>query len=325
MPSTTALSIGAFDGVHLAHATLVREARSAVGAGGRVVVLTFDPHPATVLRPDDAPPRLSTLEQRRAWLATAGADEVVALRPTAELLRRSPERFIGELVEQYRPGLFVEGPDFRFGHERRGSVDTLRDLGATLGFEVRVIEPVMAALSDQHVVPVSSTMIRWLLRHGRVRDAAALLGRPYELVGTVVAGARQGRELSMPTANLEHGEALLPADGVYAGRASAPDGTTFPAAISVGTKPTFGTHARLCETHLIGYDGPLDDYGWTITIRFAEWLREQLSFDGIEALVAQMQRDVTRAKAVGGGAASARPAFRACVETPGRRGAEAAS
>lgn len=293
MTSSTALTIGNFDGVHRGHVDLVQTARRAVG-DGRVIVLSFDPHPVTVLRPGSLAGRLTRFEQRASLLMEAGADEVIPLRPTEDLLRLSPDAFIEQIVNEHRPTLLVEGPDFRFGHARSGTVQTLQAFGELHGFETIVIDPVEAALGDQHVVPVSSTMVRWLIAQGRVSDAAALMNRPYEMHATVVQGDRRGRELGYPTANLETDDLVIPADGVYAGFARRPDGAEFAAAISVGAKPTFGARPRTVEAHLIGYDGPVDEYGWDIRLKFNFWLRDQLKFDGVETLVQQLVRDVAR-------------------------------
>ncbi len=296
MSDGTAITIGSFDGVHRGHLELVRAARRAVGERGRVIVLSFDPHPLSVLRPRDTPARLSSFDQRVEWLTgdgvAGGADEVVALSPNPEFLDQSPEAFLESLVKAYAPAVIVEGPDFRFGRGRAGSPRTLEDLGARHGYRTIIIDPVEATLTDHTILTVSSSMIRWLVAHGRVRDAAALLGRPYELTGPVVAGDRRGREIGVPTANLNHRDRLLPADGIYAGVAIRPDGRSFPAAISVGAKPTFGAHPRLCEAHLIGYEGPLDDYGWEIRVRFGDWLRDQIAYRRIDQLTDQIRRDL---------------------------------
>lgn len=297
MPAT-ALTIGTFDGVHRGHAALVAAARSAAGPTGRVVVAAFDPHPMAVLRPGHAPARLSSAAQKKRWLLETGADEVTILTPERALLSLGPREFLEAFLHQHPATTIVEGPDFRFGRDRAGDIDGLRRLGRTLGFEVTIIEPVEATLTDHTVVPLRSTMVRWLLRHGRVRDAARLLGRPYELESRVVRGEQRGRTIGCPTANLEHLDALLPADGVYAGTATLPDGATRAAAISVGTKPTFGEFERLCEVHLIDHDGRLDEYGWTLRVTFERWLRDQMAFSGVEPLLRQMQRDVANAREI---------------------------
>jgi riboflavin kinase/FMN adenylyltransferase len=298
MTTGTALSIGNFDGAHAGHVALVRAARDAVGPAGRVVALSFDPHPAAVLHPDRRPERLSLFSQRARWLETAGADQVVALSPTPRLLAQGPREFLADIMAAHRPSVIVEGPDFRFGRDRQGSVQTLLELAPDLGYQAIIVDAVEASLTDGSVVVISSSTIRWLLRQGRVRDAARLLDRPYELIGQVVPGDRRGRRIGMPTANLDHGGCLLPADGVYAGTARRPDGAVFPAAISVGTKPTFGHHPRVCEAHLIGFDGAMDEYGWTMTLHLVDWLRDQITCPDRESLVEQMRRDVDEARTI---------------------------
>lgn len=308
MPATV-VTVGNFDGVHLGHVALVAAARVAAGSTGRVVALAFDPHPAAVLRPGSAPARLTTFTQRERLLRAVGADVVEALTPAPAFLARSPEEFVAWLRERHAFSAIVEGSDFRFGRDRAGDIDALRRIGATSAaapFATIVVPPVETALSDQTIVPVRSSVIRWLLERGRVRDAAICLGRPYELECRVVRGDQRGRTIGYPTANLDHGDRLLPADGVYAGSASIGHGEnqrTFRAAISVGTKPTFGASERTCEAHLLEFDGRLDDYGWTIRLRFERWLRDQLTFAGLEPLLAQMALDVAstvRASSTGG-------------------------
>jgi riboflavin kinase/FMN adenylyltransferase len=278
---------------------LIEAARDAVGDGGRVVVLSFDPHPRSVLQPSHALERLTTFATRRALLCEHGADEVVGLDPSNGLLGLTPEAFLKTVVDEHHPSFIVEGPDFRFGRDRAGTVQTLRDHEATGGFQTRVIDPVEAVLSDCAIVEVSSSLTRWMLNRGRVRDASLLLGRPYAVGGTVRSGARKGRSIGVPTANLDTGDVLLPADGVYAGRARLYGGREFVAAISVGTKPTFGDHPRVCEAHLLDFDGPVDHYEWAMELSFVEWLRDQVAFSGVEALRAQLRRDIAATRAVG--------------------------
>lgn len=302
MAQPTAITIGNFDGVHLGHAKLVQTSRALVGKTGRVVALVFDPHPMTILRPDAVPTRLSTMAQRTTWLRTMGVDEVVTLTPTCDFLGQSPREFIEKITANFSPGFIVEGPDFHFGKGRAGSVDTLHELEQSFGYQTHIVYPVEAALCDQSTVTVSSSVIRWLIQHGRVRDAGLLLGRPYELVSTVVSGDKRGRTIGVPTINLANTGCLLPADGIYAGRANRAEGETYPAAISIGTKPTFGEHPRTCEAHLIGYHGPLDDYGWNVRLQFTDWLRDQLTYTSVEPLIDQLKRDITNtAKAIGTG------------------------
>jgi len=300
---TNVLTIGNFDGVHLGHVALVRRAReAAVSLGGKVIALAFDPHPFTLLRPRDVPARLSTFEQRAALLRAAGADEVVRLEPTPQQLAQSAEGFVDEVVAKYAPGAFVEGSDFHFGKGRAGNVETLSAWGASRGFDVHVVDPVEVDLSDQHLVRASSSLVRWLLDHGRVQDAALVLGRDYQLAGEVVRGDRRGRDLGFPTANVRTACAL-PLGGVYAATATLPDGREFPAAVSVGPRPTFNAPEPRLEAFLMlpspgrrGEPVPgLPEYGWTLSLSFRAFLREQLKFDSLPQLIEQMARDCERA------------------------------
>lgn len=304
MPVRTVLTIGNFDGVHLGHQALVERARAIADDGsgtGRVVAIAFHPHPVTVLAPRRATPPLSTLTQRAASLHQAGVDEVVRLEPTPGLLNLTPRQFVDRLVTDFRPSAIVEGKDFRFGHRRAGDVETLRELGKERGFEVHVIEPVTVALTDQTVVTASSTITRWLLGNGRVRDAACVLGRSYELAGTVVRGDRRGRDLGFPTANLRI-NSLAPGDGVYAAHAMLPGGRVYPAAVHVGPAATFDKAERSVEAHVIGWPGPKEEggpeYGWGLSLVMVAWLRGQVRFDSPSDLVDQMRRDVARAREI---------------------------
>lgn len=306
------VTIGTFDGVHLGHAALLREARrvaSGLGADTRVVALAFDPHPLTKIKPDAVPPLLTTFDWRTALLREAGADVVERLEPTSELLNLSPRDFIDGVIARHGAAAFVEGPDFRFGHDRAGDVRTLMAIGGEMGFETVVLEPVEIDLSDQTIVRASSTMVRWLVTQGRVTDAARLLGRDYELTGTVVRGNQMGRTIGFPTANLDT-PCLVPADAVYAGRAHLPDGRTLPAALHVGTRSTFNDMRRSVEAYLLDWDGalgtptgsgsgaPLYEYGWPLRISFATHLRDQAKFESVDKLVDQIRRDVARTRRV---------------------------
>jgi riboflavin kinase/FMN adenylyltransferase len=307
MSRPRAVTIGHFDGVHRGHAALIEAARRAVGPQGRVVVLAFHPHPLVVLRPSAAPPRLSTFPQRREWLLRCGADEVIVLEPTPELLGRTPAEFLQWLRTEHDPAVVVEGPDFRFGRERSGDIATLEAHGRSQGYRTIVIDRVTSVLADQEVVTVSSTLVRWLVARGRVRDARLLLGRSYELEGRVVPGDRRGgRQLGFPTANLDCGEQLLPADGIYLGTAVLPEGLEHAAAISVGTKPTFGPGgARVCEAHLPGCDAP-QEHGWEVRLRFHDWLRDQITYPAVAPLIEQMRRDVASVRRWAAGPCTAR-------------------
>lgn len=284
------ISIGNFDGVHLGHQALVDRARVLAGAS-RVAVVSFEPHPATILRPDVAPARLTDFDRRRELLLAAGADEVRELQPSPELLGLDAEAFIDRLCSELDFEAIVEGRDFRFARGRSAGVQELAAIGERRGFQVELVDDVMVSLEDRSEVPVRSGLVRWLLEHGRVVDAARALGRPYRLSSTVVQGDKRGRTLGFPTANLARGEQLLPADGVYAGLAHLPDGTRRVAAVSIGSKPTFGVNERIAEAHLIDHDAPLDEYGWKLEVDLVRWIRDQLRFDDVERLIERMGRD----------------------------------
>ncbi|MGQ0626703.1 MAG: riboflavin kinase, partial [Phycisphaerales bacterium] len=227
--------IGNFDGVHVGHTALARTV-AAAATGPGACALVFDPHPLALLRPADAPARLTTFEDREALLRAAGVGRVIRLVPEPQMLERSPAQFVDWLVQEHAPYMVVEGADFCFGKGRSGNVALLAELGAARGFEVRVVPPVQVVLDDHSVVKASSSLCRWLISHGRVADAARVLGRRHTLVGTVVQGDRRGRTIGFPTANIDT-PVLLPADGVYAARAVLPDGRAFPAAANIGERP----------------------------------------------------------------------------------------
>jgi len=302
-----AITIGNFDGVHLGHKALVdacvAHARS---RGGRVVALAFDPHPSALLRPAHTPLRLTTFAQRRNALLAAGADEVVRLEPTPALLDKSAEEFLGWVLDEFKPGLIAEGEDFHFGKNRTGNVHTMREQAAGRGCVVQVVAGVEVTLNDHAVVRVSSSLVRWLLNHGRVADAAIALGRPYEYVGTVQQGDRLGRQIQIPTANVVS-ECMMPMNGAYAGTGTLPDGTTLPAAINVGMRPTVNGVQRRVEVHLLrdasGTWAPLPglpEYGWELRVRLEHFLRDEMKFPGLPALLGQIHRDLTRVAQLAG-------------------------
>ena len=296
MDGRSIICVGNFDGVHAGHRAILREGRRVGDEHGvSLIALTFEPHPAAVLRPGRQPARICSHEQKLHLLREAGADEVIVLEPTSELLGQTPAQFVGDLVKRHRPIAFVEGPNFRFGKDRQGDVEALERLGAEHGFETHVVPPVQTPLLDQLVVTVSSSLIRWLIKGGRVADAGRCLAGPHTLIGRVVKGEKRGRSIDVPTANFDPGDfegRLLPAQGVYAGEVVIEeDGPKpRPAAISIGVKPTFGRHALCIEAHLLDFDGDL--YGRTITMRFARWLRCQQPFPSPGDLVRQLQRDI---------------------------------
>ncbi len=292
------LTIGNFDGLHRGHRAILAEARQQADALHLpLLAMTFEPLPMAVLRPDVAPPRLCDSDRRTQLLKAAGADEVVVLEPTTELLATEPLDFLKDVCRTYHPRAIVEGRSFRFGHNRAGNVETLALYGDKLGYRTQVVAPVEIALEDHSLVTVSSSLIRWLLGQGRVVDAARCLGRAYAFSGEVVAGEKRGRVLGWPTVNLSRetlSNRMLPADGVYAGVAQLVSGRTRDAAVSIGLKPTFGAGARVVEAYLLDFEGDL--YGQTLTLNITRWLRPQERFATVDLLKAQLVRDVAEVR-----------------------------
>ncbi len=295
MPSNCAVCIGNFDGVHLGHQALLAAARRSVGPSGRVVAVTFDPMPAEALG-GPFRRRLSRMGERQHLLSEHGADEVVVEPCTKRLLAQQPEEFIHGLRAKLNFDVIVEGPDFRFGHKRTGSVETLRELGPRHSFTVEVVPDLLVRLEDASEVPARSTATRWLLEQGRVVDARRMLGRAPLLDGRVMPGDQRGRTLGFPTANLEVGPLLLPADGVYSAIAELPDGSRRRAAVSVGTKPTFGDSPRTVEAHILEWSAPLNEYGWPLRLHLGRWIRSQQVCSGIAELVELIRRDCARVR-----------------------------
>jgi riboflavin kinase/FMN adenylyltransferase len=285
-----AVTIGNFDGVHRGHAALLAELRRVAEAvEGPAIAVTFDPHPLQLLRPEQFLPLLTTPADRAELLTTYGADHVLLLRTTPELLRLTAEEFFTEvLVGRLAARAVVEGPNFGFGRNRQGNIDTLGDLCQQHGLTLTVATPLL--LND---VPVSSSRVRTALVQGDVRKAAELLSRPYLLRGVVGTGQRRGGTLGFPTANLEQVPTVIPGDGVYAVRALH-DGRVWPAAANIGPNPTFGESARKVEVHLIGFKGDL--YGRPLAVDFVERLRDTRPFRDVSELVEQLRRDVEQAR-----------------------------
>jgi riboflavin kinase / FMN adenylyltransferase len=286
------VSIGNFDGVHLGHRQIVRtcDALRAQSASGRVVVVTFEPHPLTVLKPELAPPRLTSPSTKRDLLASLGVDEYVVLPPTPDVLGFSAEAFWKLLKDESRVAHLVEGGTFTFGKGRGGTIARLREWSVGTDVGIHVVPSVAQPLLDLQIVPVSSSLIRFLIDGGRARDAAILLGRPYLLEGKIVPGRQRGRTIGAPTANLDCGEQLVPADGVYAARCTL-DGTVYAVALSVGTMPTFGENQRQIEAFLLGFNGDL--YGRILQVEVLDWVREQWKLGSAEALRVQIEKDAS--------------------------------
>lgn len=296
----TVVTIGNFDGVHLGHRHVVARAREVAEELGveHVVAVTFDPHPVAVLRPEHAPPTLSTIEDRVVLLEEAGADGVLVVPFSREIAGWTPEHFVTEiLVETLKARAVVVGANFRFGYKAAGDVTTLRELGAEHDFTT------VGVPLDGGPQVWSSTYVRNCLAAGDVEGAAEALGRPFTLRGTVVEGDRRGRELGYPTANVPTtGLHAGPADGVYAGWLRRLDGTELdggepmPAAISVGTNPTFdGERERRVESYVLDRED-LELYGVPVEVSFVARLRGMVRFESIEGLVATMADDVRRAR-----------------------------
>jgi riboflavin kinase/FMN adenylyltransferase len=295
----SAVTIGNFDGVHRGHhAVLGLVVDQAKAEGLRSVAVTFDPHPLAVLYPDRAPEPLSTTDHKLELLAAAGLDAVLVMPFTHELAQWSPRRFVQEvLVDALKAKQVVVGSDTRFGHGNSGDVDTLRELGAELGFDVQVVADLGRQGEGRRW---SSTWVRELVADGDVAAAAEVLGRPHRVTGRVVHGDHRGREMGYPTANLEPDSVgAIPADGVYAGwLVRIATGECLPAAISIGTNPTFeGRRDRRVEAYVLDRVD-LDLYDETIAVEFVERLRPTLRFDGMDALIVQMADDVARCRQV---------------------------
>lgn len=290
-----AVTVGVFDGVHRGHQHLLAATRS-VSGGAAVVAVTFDPMPAEVLAPERAPLRLTTTNRRIELLRAHGADEVRVLAFDREMADWSPEEFVQRaLVDDLHVSAVVIGENFRFGVKASGDVHLLRGLGEAAGFMVEEVG------LDGAAEPFSSTLVRTHIAAGRMAEAAEILGRPHEVSGVVVEGDRRGRTLGFPTANVPlDARYAAPPDGVYAGRVDT-GAEVLPAAISVGSNPTFDGQERRVESYVIDRSaaaGSLDLYGRQIRVEFVRRLRGMDAFDTVEALVAQMHEDVADTRAV---------------------------
>lgn len=284
------LALGNFDGLHRGHTKIIeRVRRVATERGASAVVMTFDPHPPRIVRPDKAPPLLMTKAQRLDALERAGVDGVAVVRFTHELSQWDPETFVRTvLVEWLHVSEVWVGANFLFGRDRAGNFSILRSLGARYGFRAEKIDPVR-----YKEFVVSSTRVRRLISEGRVDEAGALLGHPYAIDGLVVAGDHRGRDIGFPTANLSSENELIPPHGVYATTVRL-DGVIYPSVTNIGVRPTFGgSPATVIETHLLGQDRDL--YGRTLQLGFVQRVRDERRFDDVEALKAQIAADVQKA------------------------------
>jgi len=293
----TVVAIGKFDGVHVGHrAVIERMKQDAAELGARTVAVTFDRNPLELLRPELCPENLVTTERKIELLGEFGLDATLLLTFDRALASLEAEVFVRSiLVDALKVETVLVGRDFRFGHRGAGTPELLRELGPQYGFTVDVVEDVHPDGGERRV---SSTWIREQLAQGDVAGATRVLGRPVSVSGEVVHGLKRGRELGFPTANLsEVVDALVPADGVYAGWLDDHDtGIRHPSAISVGTNPTFDdVERRQVEAHVLDAEG-LDLYGHRVTVVFTDHLRGMVAFDGLDALTAQIAADVEDAR-----------------------------
>jgi len=280
--------------VHLGHRAVIDQVRRrAAEVGAKSVVVTFDRHPASVVRPESAPRLLTSADQKMELLESTGIDAVVVVPFDTEQAAESPESFVDRvLVQCLKTRVIVVGEDFHFGRHRDGNVDLLRKIGVEADFDVEPVQLVQRL--DGIDEPISSTAIRRALAGGDIKRANSMLGRPYEVGGEVFAGDQRGRLLGFPTANVAVPSGMcLPADGVYAGFYERPDGEVYGCAINLGRRPTFYEHAdaSLLEAHLLDVD--VDLYGETARVRFQHFLRSERKFDGVDALITQLGLDVS--------------------------------
>ena len=292
------ITIGAYDGVHRGHQAVISEVKQlAIEHRCRSVVVTFDRHPASIVRPESAPKLLTDLDQKLELLAATGVDATVLVRFDEQQSFESATDFVERvLVQCLATRTVVVGADFHFGRQRSGNVALLRELGAVNDFDVFPRE--LVARSDGVDEPISSTAIRRALAGGQVELASEMLGHPFEVRGSVVQGDQRGRQIGFPTANVEvSNQICVPADGVYAGFYERPDGSSHPCAINLGRRPTFYEHAdhSLLEAHLLDFTDDL--YGESARVRFTHFLRSERKFDGIDALVIQLKQDIEHTRA----------------------------
>ncbi len=294
----SAVAVGVFDGVHVGHQQILsRVVDRAAAEGLSAAVVTFDTHPAFTLRPQNAPMLLTDLAQKLDLFESLGLQRAVVLPFGDGLAATSPEDFIDEvLVAGLNAKLVVAGADFHFGANREGSAGTLRVAGARCGFEVETVDLYHFPHAPE---PVSSTAIRRALAGSRVADVAHMLGRPYAIRGVVIEGDHRGVTVGFPTANIPVAtDRAWPADGVYAGLFTDNDGRRHGCAINIGRRPTFFEHAEhsILEAHLLDFDGDL--YGHEVQVEFLRFLRSERRFSGIDALAAQLKKDVENARRI---------------------------
>jgi riboflavin kinase/FMN adenylyltransferase len=287
------LTLGNFDGLHLGHQAVIAElVGSSRARGGTCVAVTFDPHPLSVINPERAPRLLMPIKERLGAMAEAGIDETLVVDFTPEIASEDASTFLKWLGVS-RGAHLVLGYDFQMGHERACDLATLSAMGAQLGYGLDVVPPV-----EHDGLPISSSRIRESVAGGDMQDAAAMLGRPYAIGGTVVRGSEVGRELGSPTANLDiPTEKLLPGDGVYFVTVETMGGS--PGLLYVGTRPTRGGGQRVAEVHVLDFDGDL--YGQELVAGVRRRLRGDARFGSLEELTRRISEDMERARAIAGG------------------------
>jgi riboflavin kinase/FMN adenylyltransferase len=291
-PAAPVVALGNFDGVHIGHQVILRNAiERARQLHGTAFALTFDPLPAKVLAPDRAPKQILTAEDKATLLRASGIDGVIILPFTLELSRLTPREFVREcLCRQIGVRAVVIGHNVSFGHQRAGNARVMEELGRELGFEAIVVGPVKAGDLE-----VSSTSVREAINAGDMRKAAQMLGRPHFLSGPVVHGRERGRTIGFPTANLAPRTECIPPDGVYATRLRLPDGA-FASITNIGMRPTFAEPARTFEAHVFDFD--LDIYDQEVKLDLVERIRPERKFGSPQELAAQIASDVQRAKSI---------------------------
>lgn len=287
------IALGNFDGFHAGHQAVAGRAIAKARSEGRpAIVATFDPHPVHLFKPDAPPFRLTTLDQRAALFAAAGADAMLVFRFTRELASHSAEDFVSMLVDGLGVGGVVTGEDFTFGRGRGGTIETLRALGAPLDLSAEAVAPVRDAYGEI----ISSSRVRDALVAGDCATATRLLSRPFAIQGEIVHGDKRGRTIGFPTANMTLGDYLRPAYGIYAVRARLADGRSLDGAANLGIRPSFDPPKELLETYFFDFAGSL--YEQTIEVALIARLRAEEKFENLDALVAQMDADVAQARAI---------------------------
>jgi riboflavin kinase/FMN adenylyltransferase len=293
----TVLTIGVYDGVHVGHRTVISQVRErAAREGAKSVVVTFDRHPLSIVRPEASPRLLANLDQKLELLASTGIDAVLIVPFNEQQANETPVEFVERvLVKTLAAKVVIVGSDFHFGHMRQGNVTLLKEMGERHDF---VCDPVvLVPRADGVDEPVSSTAIRRALAGGEIDTASHMLGRAYEVRGEVVSGDQRGRTIGFPTANVQIPNGMcMPSDGVYAGLYTRPDGTEYATAINLGRRPTFyaNQEASLLEAYLMDFSGDL--YGEAASVKFLAFLRSEKQFSGIDELKQQLQHDIEHAR-----------------------------